>query len=162
MRCIRIQSCCGWGASYGQGCRVMSTVETGQTEADRPGSDEDPSDKKRTGARTARRDERKREKAAMGLSKTAVSSPRGALGASLTGRSVQECLSRDVPTDHRHTADAAVAAGEQECRSLLKENPEAKAEQEKHARIHTQADHLSRTATCEKAGQSSKPRATRV
>ena len=82
----------------------------GQTEADHPGSDKDPSDKKRTGARTARRDERKREKAAMGLTKTAASGPRGAHDASnhkrkappdmLTGRSVQACLSRDVPTDH--------------------------------------------------------------
>ena len=62
----------------------MSIVEMGQTEADRPGSDKDPSDKKRTGARTARRDERKREKAAMGLTKTAVSGPRGALDASIT------------------------------------------------------------------------------
>ena len=60
----------------------MSIVEMEQTEADHPGSDKGPLDKKRTGARTARRDERKREKVAMELSKTAVSGPRGALDAS--------------------------------------------------------------------------------
>ena len=39
--------------------------------------------------------------------------------------------------------------------------PEAKAEQAKHARIRTQVGHQSRTATCAKAGQSSRPRAAR-
>ena len=47
------------------------------------------------------------------------------------------------PLTTRHTANAAVAAGEQECRALLKElrrerAPEAKAEYAKHARIRTQ------------------------
>ena len=55
MRCIRIPPC-------GQGCRVMSIVEMGQTGADHPGGDQDPSDKRRTGASTARRNESERER----------------------------------------------------------------------------------------------------
>ena len=55
MRCTRIPSC-------GQGCSVMSIVVMGQTGADHPGGDQDPSDKGRTGARTARRDESERER----------------------------------------------------------------------------------------------------
>ena len=38
---------------------------------------------------------------------------------------------------------------------------DAEAEHVKHTRICTQADHPSRTATCEKAGQSSTTRAAR-
>ena len=55
IRCIRIPSC-------GQGCKVMSMVEMEQTGADHPGGDKDPSDKRRTGARTARRDESERKR----------------------------------------------------------------------------------------------------
>ena len=39
----------------------MSIVEMGQTQADHPGADRDPSDQKRTGAMTARRDESETE-----------------------------------------------------------------------------------------------------
>ena len=39
----------------------MSIVEMGQTQADHPGADRDPSNQKRTGARTARRDESETE-----------------------------------------------------------------------------------------------------
>ena len=39
----------------------MNTVEMVQTRADHPGADRDPSDQKRTGARTARRDESETE-----------------------------------------------------------------------------------------------------
>ena len=39
----------------------MSKVEMGQTQADHPGADRDPSDQKRTGAKTARRDESETE-----------------------------------------------------------------------------------------------------
>ena len=39
----------------------MSIVEMGQTQSDHPGADRDPSDQKRTGARTARRDESETE-----------------------------------------------------------------------------------------------------
>ena len=76
-RCIRIPS-------FGQGCRVMSIVEMGQTGADHPGGDQDPPDNRRKSARTVRRKARERERTAMGLTKTAVSGPRGALDASIT------------------------------------------------------------------------------
>ena len=63
-----------------------------------------------------------------------------------------------------HMTNAAVAAvEEQECRSLLEKllrecDPEAEVEHAKHARTHTQAVCLSKSA---KAGQSSRPRAAR-
>ena len=64
----------------------MSIVEMVQTQADHPGADRDPSDQKRTGARTTKRDESERERTAMGLTRTPVSGPRGVLGAASTAQ----------------------------------------------------------------------------
>ena len=76
----------------------MIIVEMRQTHADHPGADRDPSDQKRTGARTARRDESERERTAMGLTKTAVSGPRGALGAASPGARLQQTADQSIST----------------------------------------------------------------
>ena len=135
-----------------------------------------------TGAREPDEMRRERERKPRWCSRRQpVSGPRGALEASitsaklhhdmLTGRSgSKRCQSQRRATrrdPEAHRPPQRVAAGEQERRSSSSRSfwrdpdPEAKAEQEKHARIDTQFDHLSRTVTCEKAGQSSKPRTAR-
>ena len=90
-----------------QGYIVVSTVEKGQTQADHPGADQHPSDpqtnrcqncetgreKSRDGGHEASR-ERTAKSAWSGMHK------RQAPPDMLTGRSVQACLSREVPTDH--------------------------------------------------------------
>ena len=66
-----------------------------------------PQTQRRTGARTARRDERKSRDGALEASRERTARgawcgkhKRKASPDMLTGRSVQACLSREVPTDH--------------------------------------------------------------
>ena len=169
----------GWRASCGQGCRVMSMVEMKQTEI--------PQTQKRTCVRTARRNEGEREREPRWwLTKTVVSGPRGALGAAstgvrpdtdmLTGRSVQACLSRDVPSVPRGTRPKQQLQKEHEtCPFLLysrlevaqlrREAPQRPKQNTRSTLVSTprpsaRAD-LSKTTTRAEAGQSNKPRGTR-
>ena len=87
-----------------------------------------PQTQRRTGARTARRDERKSRDGALEASRERTARgawcgkhKRKASPDMLTGRSVQACLSREVPTDHEARGQRSGGCGkEQECRSLLR------------------------------------------
>ena len=77
----------------------------------------------------------------------------------LTGRSVQACLSREVPTDHEARGQRCSGCGKSrsaaadlcsgvETQLRRDRDPEAEAEHTTHGRIHTQAVCQSRMTTC--------------